>query len=517
MSGKHSTMRVYLIGILGLSAALLAPRLGRAQSEDLSLEKDTCALGDVEIALPRNNTNILAPAGSVDVPLPIYAVTDCTSDTKQVSFTFDGTSIGTDTTAPFSLTYSTLGDLAKGQHTLVATAQNFKIIADTYKVTSRFNLTQPAASVDSDNNGLPNNPFTALPGNGYLWITEVLPPDTGESRLAGVTRWAGSGGTTDTAPVVVLLTDPDHTARKVIVAMPQTLLVAGETGILIVVAADQTETLLGATEAAKLATEPTRGRVSNSRYVNISLIITTDGGTTFSEIANSRLAANPIHLRIEGVSALSTDYPAFFLYPTYVDSDAATGLEILAEEDGDWTLLPKTNFSYTSDSIEGDLTALSLIAPFKTFASEGEGEGEGEGETTDQLMVNIIFVIIVGAVTAVMANAIHAATEGITPCFIATAAYGTPMCHAIDTLRAFRDVYLLDNALGTAFVDTYYRVSPFIADIVARSPFLALCVRMILWPIIWAIRLVMAAPQVSTLAFLITVTLGLVRRRKKNA
>jgi hypothetical protein len=489
--------------------------LGRAQSEDLSLEKDTCALGGVAIALPRNNTNILAPAGSADVPLPIYAVTDCTSDTKQVSFTFDGTSIGTDTTAPFSLTYSTLGDLATGQHTLIATAKNFKIIADTYNVTSRFNLTQPAASVDSDDNGLPNNPFTALPGNGYLWITEVLPADTGQSRLAGVTRWAGSGGTTDIAPVVVLLTDPDSTARKVIVTMPQTLLVAGETGILIVVVADDPETLLGATEAAKLATEPTRGRVSNSRYVNISLIITTDGGTTFSEIANSRLAANPIHLRIEDVSVLSTDYPAFFFYPTYVDSDPTTGLEILAEEDGSWTQLPKTNFSHTSSSIEGDLTALSVVAPFKTYS--GEGEGEGEGETTDPLMVNIIFGIIVAAVTAVLANAIHAAQEGISPCFIATAAYGTPMCHAIDTLRAFRDVYLLDNALGTAFVDTYYRASPFIADIVARSPLLALCVRMILWPIIWVIRLVMAAPQVSTLAFLIAATLGLVRRRKKNA
>jgi hypothetical protein len=510
---------MYLIGILGLSAALLAPRLGRAQSEDLSFEKDTCALGGVAIVLPRNNTSILYPASAADLPLPIYAATDCSGDTKQVAFTFDGTSIGTDTAAPFSITYSSLGDLTKGQHTLTATAKNFKTIADTYKVTTRFNLTQAAATVDSDTNGLPNNPFTALPGNGYQWIAEVLSPDTDESRLAGVTRWAGTGGTTDTAPVVISLTDPDHTARNVIVTMPQTLLVAGETGILIVIVADKTETLLGATEADKLATEPIRGRVSNSRYVNISLIITTDGGTTFSEIANSRLAANPIHLRIEGVTALSTDYPAFFVYPTYVDSDATTGIKILAEEDDDWIQLPKTSVSYTSNSIETDLTALSLIAPFRTLASEGEGEGEGEGETNpcNQQMVNAIFVIIVGAVTAVMTNAIRAATEGVTPCFIATAAYGTPICHAIDTLRAFRDVYLLDNALGTAFVDTYYRVSPFIADIVARSPFLALCVRMILWPIIWVIRLVMAAPQVSTLAFLVTVTLGLVRRRKKNA
>jgi len=73
-------------------------------------------------------------------------------------------------------------------------------------------------------------------------------------------------------------------------------------------------------------------------------------------------------------------------------------------------------------------------------------------------------------------------------CFIATAAYGTPMAADIDTLRAFRDTYLLSSSGGTAFVDAYYRVSPFIANVVAQSPFLAAVVRLLLAPVIFGLK-----------------------------
>lgn len=82
-------------------------------------------------------------------------------------------------------------------------------------------------------------------------------------------------------------------------------------------------------------------------------------------------------------------------------------------------------------------------------------------------------------------------------CFIATAAYGTPMAPEIDTLRAFRDAYLLSNPVGTAFADLYYHVSPAIADVIAKSPVLAALVRMVLVPVIFLAKLVLAMPGVS--------------------
>ena len=64
-----------------------------------------------------------------------------------------------------------------------------------------------------------------------------------------------------------------------------------------------------------------------------------------------------------------------------------------------------------------------------------------------------------------------------TSCFIATAAYGTPMAEEVEILREFRDEYLLTNPLGQALVGFYYRVSPPIAEFIAEHPILKPIVR----------------------------------------
>jgi len=69
-------------------------------------------------------------------------------------------------------------------------------------------------------------------------------------------------------------------------------------------------------------------------------------------------------------------------------------------------------------------------------------------------------------------------------CFIATAAYGTPMATEIDTLRDFRDKTLDPNALGKHLVKLYYRVSPTLANAIARSEGMKALVRFNLNPII---------------------------------
>ena len=62
-------------------------------------------------------------------------------------------------------------------------------------------------------------------------------------------------------------------------------------------------------------------------------------------------------------------------------------------------------------------------------------------------------------------------------CFIATAAYGTPLHEDIDALRDFRDEYLMTNPLGRAFVKIYYATSPPIADVIRASEGLRTIVR----------------------------------------
>jgi hypothetical protein len=71
-----------------------------------------------------------------------------------------------------------------------------------------------------------------------------------------------------------------------------------------------------------------------------------------------------------------------------------------------------------------------------------------------------------------------------TGCFVATAAYGTPMAKEIQTLREFRDEYLLGDPLGQGLIDIYYRISPPIGDFITDHPSLKSLVRAQLMPIV---------------------------------
>ena len=65
-------------------------------------------------------------------------------------------------------------------------------------------------------------------------------------------------------------------------------------------------------------------------------------------------------------------------------------------------------------------------------------------------------------------------------CFIATAAYGTPIASEIDTLRAFRDKVLVKNSLGSQLVVLYYDVSPPMADFISEHDVLRTLVKELL-------------------------------------
>jgi parallel beta-helix repeat protein len=63
------------------------------------------------------------------------------------------------------------------------------------------------------------------------------------------------------------------------------------------------------------------------------------------------------------------------------------------------------------------------------------------------------------------------------PCFIATAAYGTPLHEDINVLRDFRDEYLMTNPAGRSFVKVYYTTSPPIANVISEYEELRTIVR----------------------------------------
>jgi len=69
-------------------------------------------------------------------------------------------------------------------------------------------------------------------------------------------------------------------------------------------------------------------------------------------------------------------------------------------------------------------------------------------------------------------------------CFIATAAYGSPLHPHLDILRDFRDKYLMPSKLGLKLVDLYYKYSPFVANLISKHKVLKVVVRINLLPFV---------------------------------
>jgi hypothetical protein len=67
-------------------------------------------------------------------------------------------------------------------------------------------------------------------------------------------------------------------------------------------------------------------------------------------------------------------------------------------------------------------------------------------------------------------------------CFVATAAYGSPMAPKLNTFREFRSRYLLINPWGRRFVDSYYKWGPKAAHFIDQHEWARSAARALLWP-----------------------------------
>lgn len=93
-------------------------------------------------------------------------------------------------------------------------------------------------------------------------------------------------------------------------------------------------------------------------------------------------------------------------------------------------------------------------------------------------------------------------------CFVATAAYGSPMAPAVQLLRRFRDSVLIANVAGRRLVSGYYDYGPILAHAIAPHRLARKALRTVIWPLtalaaVW----LFGGPWLSVVAFGLT-TLG---------
>ncbi|RME16569.1 MAG: hypothetical protein D6797_04225 [Bdellovibrio sp.] len=106
-------------------------------------------------------------------------------------------------------------------------------------------------------------------------------------------------------------------------------------------------------------------------------------------------------------------------------------------------------------------------------------------------------------------------------CFVATAAFGSPLSKKVNDFRLFRDRYLMPSDLGKKMVHLYYKYSPPLAHWIAQSDLRRLATRIFLWPLWTLVWLTLYINPLVTLLLLGTILLIFInvwrRKHKKDA
>ena len=112
------------------------------------------------------------------------------------------------------------------------------------------------------------------------------------------------------------------------------------------------------------------------------------------------------------------------------------------------------------------------------------------GWSGDVLSTNRFLSVTMDSDKSIKANFIENILEEIweevkkAPCFIATAAFGSPLHPYVRTLQDFRDKYLMSSRPGRMFVNLYYKYSPHIAELITNHKVLRAVVRIWLMPMV---------------------------------
>lgn len=313
----------------------------------------------LEITSPVDGSQVFVQTGVTGVPLVMTSTVDDPADAGSVTYTFDGDQTATASQPPYAAAIPDVTALTT--FTITAAATSYATY-DEYSDTVGFSVVQ--GNFDANGDGLPDDPFGLGLGPNDRFISSVNGKQTVVVGLPGAAKLVDipAGG------VTASVADPGDPSRIVTVVVPGGLVQAGESGVLLLSAADTLDALLGATEAADVSATPAGGLVPGARFAEISILISQDGGTTFQEIDNARLADNPVSVVMEGLTIAPGDNARFFDYPTtIIDTDAGAGVSIAidAEAAGVWNQTSNGS-AVGAGQVSAQLSSLSIVAPFLT-------------------------------------------------------------------------------------------------------------------------------------------------------
>jgi len=314
-----------------------------------TLAAPDCQLEEVAIPYPLDGSRLVIPLGAVSTDINVVASTFCDD--------LDGEETAV-TAPPFIASFT---NVTAGPHTVTVTARPLESGKGS-DITASSTFTVAAGTTDdSDGNGIPDNPFLTLAENGDSWRAEV---GEGNGKAVGAVAIAGALQKQQSTPVSLSIAQSAAPLSRATVTVPRGIVEDGELGVLIAQIAPDLPSLLGDSSVVReMADSLPEPIAMGGRLVEISLLLSTDGGDSFFEAAPLRIADNPPTLVLEGLTGSANTRLDVFSHPTLID-DPESGIDVVGQE-GDWTSGAAAGEELQGNALTSTLTSLSVFAPLE--------------------------------------------------------------------------------------------------------------------------------------------------------
>jgi Divergent InlB B-repeat domain/FG-GAP repeat len=252
-------------------------------------------------------------------------------------------------------------------------------------------------------------------------------------------------------------------------------------------------------------TTPGEGNFTHDYGTVVDLVATPDSGYRFGSWSGNVST-------IGNVNAASTTITITGDYSITANFVAIHGLAITSTSGGSVSTPGEGIFAYDEGTVVDLVAAPDSGYQFVSWTGNVSTIGNVNAAST---------TITMDGDYVILANFEQEASGG--GCFIATAAYGTPMAEEIQVLREFRDEYLLTNPVGRSLVEFYYRASPPVAEFITDHTALKPVVRAGLVPAVAISTIVVATTVAEKMAILgllalvsVVVATRATRRRRRG-